>query len=301
MKQLFILFAVLVFTVSPLFADWFDGTGLPVPPESCYPNSDFFLSDDLIQSNTIVGFYGKPGSPVMGILGRLPKDELADLLYSYVREYAKSKNGMGAIPAFYIIYGTCQPGGEIGYMPKRTVEAWIEYALSNKIVVVIDHQIGKYEVEDAMNHILPYLKYPNVHLALDPEWRTEKPMQEIGSVSAEELNHAQDMMDGYMVSNRIMGRRMLVVHQFHYRMIRNIQKVRNGSEQIELVHCMDGFGPPSLKMGTWKLVMQATNLTTKGFKLFFRSDFPNSGYDDPILSPGQVLSLNTRPSLVIYQ
>lgn len=301
MKFIFFIAISALILTSPLSADWIDDTGLNTYAENYWPNSDFFLSDDLLQSNTVVGFYGKPGSPVMGILGRLPKPQLADLLSSYVNQYSRETLGLGAVPAFYIIYGTCQPGGEIGYMPRRTVENWIQFAMSNKIIVVIDHQIGKYSVDNAMNKIMPYLKYPNVHIALDPEWRTEKPMEEIGSVTAEELNHAQDMMDGYMVSNRIIGRRMLVVHQFHYRMIRNIHLVRNGSEQIQLVHCMDGFGSPSLKMGTWKLVMQATNITTKGFKLFLKSDFPNYGFDEPILSPGQVLSLNKRPSLVIYQ
>jgi hypothetical protein len=85
------------------------------------------------------------------------------------------------------------------------------------MLVFVDHQIGKHSVKESMERILPFLRYPNVHLAIDPEWRTLKPMKEIGSITAEELNQAQRIMQDYMVANGISGIRMLVVHQSRIR------------------------------------------------------------------------------------
>ena len=169
------------------------------------------------------------------------------------------------------------------------------------MLVFIDHQIGKYTVEESMRRILPFLKYPNVHLAIDPEWRTLTPMKEIGSITAAELNKAQKIMQDYIVENDIPGIRMLVVHQFQEKMISNRPDVKADFERVLLVHTADGFGSPPLKRNTYAMNTKADNMPVKGFKLFFKSDFPLAGWDNPLLSPQDVMALDPRPSLVMYQ
>jgi hypothetical protein len=237
----------------------------------------------------------------MGILGEYPKEELARLMEGYAALYDKVNGKAGVIPAFYIIYGTCWPKGDIGYLADSTLLEYIEYAQSRNMLVFVDHQIGKYSVKESMDRILPFLKYPNVHLALDPEWRTLKPMKEIGSITAAELNLAQTMMNDYIERNDISGVRILVVHQFQERMIRERQDVRADFERVLLVHTADGFGAPALKRNSYALNAKAVNIPLKGFKLFFKSSFPLAGYDNPLLSPEEVMSLEPVPSLVIYQ
>jgi hypothetical protein len=39
----------------------------------------------------------------------------------------------------------------------------------------------------------------------------------------------------------------------------------------------------------------------KGFKLFFKTTVEGAGYDDPLLLPAEVLALDPRPRLIIYQ
>jgi hypothetical protein len=255
----------------------------------------------LLANTTVVAFYGHPFSKKMGILGLYSKEELAVMVKRYAAMYDGVNGAADVASGYYIIYGTCWPGGEIGYLKESALEDYILYAQTQGMLVFVDHQIGKYSVRQAMEKILPFLKYPNVHLAIDPEWRTLTPMKEIGSITAAELNDAQAIMQEYIIANGIPGIRMLVVHQFHEKMIRNRETVKADFERVLLVHTADGFGSPGVKKSTYSQVAKAENMPVKGFKLFFKSDFPLAGFDDPILSPQEVMALEPRPGLILYQ
>jgi len=255
----------------------------------------------ILANNTVVAFYGHPSSRKMGILGWYPKEEVARQVKQYAKMYDAVNGPDGAVPAYYLIYGTCWPGGEIGYLKDSVLEDYILYAQTQGMIVFVDHQIGKYTVREAMEKILPFLKYPNVHLAIDPEWRTLIPMKEIGSITGKELNEAQAIMQEYMISHGIPGIRMLVVHQFHEKMIQGRNVVHADFERVLLVHTADGFGTPAVKKGTYSLMAKAENMPVKGFKLFFKSEFPLAGFDDPLLQPSEVLALEPKPGLIIYQ
>ena len=258
-------------------------------------NAPIFLNDD------ILAFYGHPNSGRMGILGRYPIEELDARLDALVKEYKAASGGRGVRKAFYIIYGTVWPKGEIGIIGEVKLLEYIEYALRHDILVFIDHQIGRHDPVASLRRMLPYLKYPNVHLALDPEWRTENPMKEIGRVTAGEINEAQRVMEEYIVENNIPGERILVIHQFNWRMIQNREQVAGNFERVRLVHCADGFGNPSMKRQSYAYNAQAANMPIKGFKLFYNFNIPGAGYDYPLLSPEEVYALNPRPYLIMYQ
>jgi hypothetical protein len=255
----------------------------------------------ILLNNDIVAFYGHPASQNMGILGRHPIEKLDGMLAKVAAEYAEASGGRGVRRAFYIIFGTVWPQGEIGIINEDLLTRWIEYARKKDILIFIDHQMGRYDPVDSLKRMFPWLRYSNVHLALDPEWRTDKPMQEIGSITADELNRAQEAMEKYIVENKIPGERFLVVHQFNYRMIADREKVRSDFERVRLIHCADGFGPPRIKRDTYAFNALARNIPIKGFKLFYNSGIPGAGYDEPLLSPAEVYALNPRPYLVMYQ
>ncbi|MDR2177719.1 MAG: hypothetical protein LBP20_06730 [Treponema sp.] len=255
----------------------------------------------ILLNNDIIAFYGHPSSGSMGILGRYPIAELDTMLGNVAAEYAAANGGRGIRRAFYIIFGTVWPEGEIGIINEALLTKWIQYGLENDILIFIDHQIGRYDPVDSLKRMLPWLRYPNVHLALDPEWRTTKPMREIGSITAAELNQAQQVMEDYMVENNIPGERLLVIHQFNWRMITNREQVRSDFERVRLVHCADGFGPPHLKRDSYAYNALARNIPIKGFKLFYNSGLPGAGYDYPLLSPADVYALDPRPYVIMYQ
>jgi len=255
----------------------------------------------VLAGNQILAFYGKPGAPSMGIVGEYSKEKLAPLLEGYAKLYDDVNGALGVVPAVYLIFGTCWPEGEIGLLRSSVVESYIEFAAERGWVVFLDHQLGKYGVEASVRSMLPYLRYPNVHLAIDPEWRTLKPMQEIGSISGTELNEAQRIVDDYLRENDLPGIRMLVVHQFKPTMIRDSVSVRAGFDRVVLVHTADGFGSPSLKKNAYASNARSVNMPVKGFKLFFESKVVGAGWDKPLMRPEEVIALDPMPLVVMYQ
>jgi hypothetical protein len=255
----------------------------------------------LLLNYDILAYYGHPNSQQMGILGRYSIEELDKRLTALAAEYEAVSGGRKVIKAFYIIYGTVWPKGEIGIIGDELLTRYIEYAQQNDMLVFIDHQIGRYDPIASLRRMLPWLRYPNVHLALDPEWRTTKPMQEIGTVTADELNRAQQAMEDYIIENKIPGERMLVIHQFNWSMISSRAQVDSSFGRVRLVHCADGFGAPHLKRSSYAYNAEAVNIPVKGFKLFYNFGIPGAGYDHPLLSPKEVYALNPRPYIIMYQ
>jgi hypothetical protein len=258
-------------------------------------------TESLLLNNDIVAFYGHPLSQRMGILGRYSIEDLDQRLTQVAEEYAAVSGGRGIRKAFYIIYGTVWPKGDIGILKESVLLDYINYALERDILVFLDHQIGRFDPLESIQKMFPYLRYPNVHLALDPEWRTARPMEEIGVITAEEINQAQRLMENYLFEQQLPGERMLVIHQFNWRMIKDREKVESRLSRVRLIHCADGFGNPSLKRQSYAYNAQADNIPIKGFKLFYNFNIPGAGYDAPLLSPGEVFALNPRPYLIMYQ
>jgi hypothetical protein len=255
----------------------------------------------ILLNSDVLAFYGHPLSKQMGILGVYPIEEVYQRLVSLGKEYDAVNGDRDVRLAFYLIYGTVWPEGEIGILADSIVKKYIEFALEQDILIFLDHQIGRYDVIDALTRMLPYLKYPNVHLALDPEWRTTKPMEEIGCVTAAEINEAQRVMEDYIVTHDIPGERMLVIHQFNWKMIQNRNNVRSDFSRVRLVHCADGFGSPFMKRSTYEYNAQAYTMPVKGIKLFFKWNIPGAGYDEPLLSPQEVMGFFPHPYIVMYQ
>jgi hypothetical protein len=256
--------------------------------------------ESILLNNDILAFYGHPRSKNMGILGRYTKEELNKMLGALAAEYREA-GGRNVCKALYIIFGTVWPGGEIGIIQDSLLKEYIEFALENDMLVFIDHQIGRFTPADSIRRMLPWLKYTNVHLALDPEWRTAKPMEEIGTVSADEINQVQRIIEDYMTENRIPGERLLIIHQFNYLMISEREKVSSNFPKVTLVHCADGFGSPQEKRSSYAHNARAANIPVKAFKLFYNFNIPGAGFDDPLLTPREVFALKPRPYIVMYQ
>jgi len=255
----------------------------------------------LLLNNDILAYYGHPSSRNMGILGRFSMMELDYLLTELAAEYEAVSGGRKVRKAFYLIYGTVWPEGEIGILKDNILIPYIEYGLENDILIIIDHQIGKYDPVDSLKVMLPFLHYPNVHLALDPEWRTPNPNKEIGHVTADEINAAQQVMEEYLINNNLPGERLLIIHQFAQTMIRDRQEVRTNFNRVRLIHCADGFGIPNIKRNTYNFLAQAVNMPIKGFKLFYDFGIPGAGVDSPLMTPSDVYALTPRPYVIMYQ
>ncbi|MDR2481621.1 MAG: hypothetical protein LBD07_04940 [Spirochaetaceae bacterium] len=257
-------------------------------------------SQSLLLNNDILAYYGHPNSKGMGILGRHSKEELFERLSALAEEYKAESGGKNIIKAFYIIYATVHPEGNIGIISNDKLKEYIDFAAENDMLIFLDHQIGKYDPVESLKKMFPYLKYSNVHLALDPEWHTTKPMQELGSITADEINRAEQAMEDYIEKNEIPGERLLVIHQFNSVMIKNRKDVKADFDRVRLVLCMDGHGIPAKKRDSYAFNALATNIPIKAFKLFY-NEKGNTGIDEPLLTPRQVYELSPRPVLIMYQ
>ncbi|NCN05511.1 MAG: hypothetical protein GW949_07760 [Spirochaetales bacterium] len=255
----------------------------------------------ILEQNTIVGYYGNPNSNRMGILGEYSKAALAERLIQTAAAYDEVNGDRGVIRAFHLIFATVWADGQSGRLSPALIRDYIRFAQDNGMVVILDHQIGIGDPEQSFREMLPYLLEGPVHLAIDPEWRTTQPGEEIGWVYAEEVNRLQEIMDDYLQENGVTERRMLLVHQFHPKMIQNRDEVRTDYPLVDLVLNADGFGPPALKVSSWRHSVLAENIPLKGFKLFYPKPWKTFGTDIPLMSPAQVMELVPQPVYINYQ
>jgi len=278
------------------------------PARLLAPKEEFFHRDlsqtrfsSVFDSYLILGYYGNPNSNRMGKLGEHSIPRLAEILQETAQLYDVHNGEKGVKRAFHLIFATVWPDANVGRLPERQIMEYINFANQHDMMVILDHQIGRFGVEESFREMLPYLTRGNVHLAIDPEWRTLQPGREIGWVYAEEINRIQEMMQNYMLEQGIFERRMLMVHQFHPRMIQNRDQVRSDFPLVDLLLNADGFGHPALKLSTWRLIAEADNFPFKGFKLFYPKPWKTTGIDVPLMTPEQVMGIVPRPVYINYQ
>lgn len=263
---------------------------------------------------TWLTYYGRPKIFVMGILGEHDIETLTGLLKEKAAELDAANGSLKVKPAFHLVHGmaTTQPTAErdhLEYLPDDVVMQYIDAGLKENFGVILDVQIGALSVTDALSPTLKYLKYPNVHLAIDPEFAMSHPGQEvpgnpIGYVTGEEVNAAQNLIADYMEKNGIRGRRILLVHEFFEEMIVDKDVIDMDNPRVELTFCADGYGDAGAKI--WKYNHFFTgrdDVKYAAFKLFYR-------WDKPVLSDAEALgtdpwSSKTRmevtPNMLIYQ
>lgn len=262
---------------------------------------------------TWVTYYGRPNIPVMGILGEYDIDALAELLKEQSATYDEANGDeLSVTPAFHLVYGMAtkwegQDGSHLAFMADEEVEAYIEAAERENFAVILDIQIGALSPADSLQYGLPWLKYEHVHLGIDPEFAKVHPGQEwpglpIGYVTAEQVNEVQQVMQAYMVENKIKGPRVLLVHQFQDNMIVNKADLDWDNPLVDLTVSVDGWGPPSGKIHKYNVLVE-DETEFSSFKLFYR-------WDEPLMTEAQALGeepfgaagyMEITPNMIIYQ
>jgi hypothetical protein len=254
------------------------------------------LTEDFLAANQVLSYYGNPYTADMGILGELDQEELVRDLQAHADEYDALNGEMGIRPALHIVWATAQAeegrdGNYLLYVDERTMEEYIDLACRNGMLVFIDLQIGRSDVASEVEKALPLLEQPHVQLALDPEFAMapgEVPGEKIGTLDAEDVNTAQQMVSE-LVRERGLPPKLLVVHQFLDTMITR-RELLGRYPGVRLVVDMDGFGPAEIKRV--KYGWYAEPADHAGIKLFFK-------HDPDLMTEADVLSL--QPDVIIYQ
>lgn len=262
---------------------------------------------------TWLTYYGRPGVPVMGILGEHEIAQLTPLLKAQAQAYdAANADELRVQGAFHLVYGmaTKAPGGDkshLAFLTDEVVEAYIKAAQAEKLAIILDIQIGALSPAEALAVGFPWLKYENVHLALDPEFAMAHkgqawPGDPIGYVTAAQINDAQAAMQAYLTENNLPGERILLVHQFLDTMIVDKADLDWGYDRIALTISADGWGGPWGKISKYNAFIDAA-IHFSAFKLFYR-------WDKPLMTPREALGIDgygeqgyieVTPNLIIYQ
>jgi len=247
-------------------------------------------------NETIVAYYGRPGVSSLGVLGQYSIDALIPKIKAKAAKYAKILNHH-VTPAFDIIYGlgAADPGSRKDYiipLSHKKLLPYITAAKEHDFALFIDLQLGKMTPLQAIQPVLKYLKYPNVHIAIDPEFEVHdleiRPGKIVGHISGEEINEVQEAMNTYMNKHQIQEKKILIVHMFRHSMVTHQTSVK-GYKNIDLIMNLDGHGPAKLKIDIYN-GLYTKNVAAKiagGFKLFFKEDKPS------IMTPRQVLGLES--------
>ncbi|MEP7107607.1 MAG: hypothetical protein ABI760_06480 [Ferruginibacter sp.] len=270
------------------------------PVKTIYP-----MPGALLPYNRIVAFYGNLYSKRMGILGELPKDSMLKKLQEEVAKWQAADSAIQVIPALHYIAVTAQgkPGKDNKHrmrMPFHQVDTIMNWAMQIKALVFLDIQVGHSSVKDEVPPLEQYLKLPNVHLGIDPEFSLkngEIPGSKIGTFNSDDINDAIDFLAGIVRKNNIPPK-VLVVHRFTQGMVTGYDKIKILPE-VQVVMDMDGFGDKILKRSTYLRYIFKEPVQFTGFKLFYKND--NKKNTSGMFTPEELLKFTPKPIYIQYQ
>ncbi|WP_298252084.1 hypothetical protein [uncultured Arthrobacter sp.] len=250
----------------------------------------------------MVALYGHPDGPYLGALGE--QDSAAAMVR--VKELAAQYQPFSdepVVPAIDLIttVASADAGEDGDYSSETAIEdliPWVDAAEKAGVYVVLDFQSGRSDFLSQMKRYEELLERPTVGLALDPEWRLapgQLPLQQIGSVDAEEINTTAAWLADLTRENDL-PQKVMMVHQFRLDMIDGREKLDTSRSELAFTLHADGHGTPEEKLNTWSVLQaEMPEGVWPSWKNFYDED-------KPTLSPEQTYTTVTpKPWLVTYQ
>jgi len=268
-------------------------------------NQPLPLDGAILPFKRIVAYYGNLYSKNMGILGELPPKDLWTKLKGEIEKWEKADTATPVQPAIHYIAVVAQgePMKDKTYrmrMPAAQIDSALAIAKMGNAIVFLDVQVGLSSVEKEVPLLENYLKKPNVHLAIDPEFSMKNgglPGEKIGTLDAKDINFCSDYLANLVRENHL-SPKILVIHRFTQGMITNYRQIRLHPE-VQIVINMDGWGAPQLKFDTYKRYIQSEPVQFTGFKLFYKNDLKRPPHR--MLTPEELLQLQPQPIYIQYQ
>ncbi len=270
------------------------------PAKTVYPNSGA-----LLPFNRIVAYYGNFYSTQMGVLGQYPASVMLGKLANEVAEWEEVDPTTPVVPAIDYIAVTAQagpgPSGKYRFrMPDKEIDHALELATEVKGIVILDIQVGLSDLKTEIPQFEKYLKMPQVHLAVDPEFSMktgDAPGTVIGVFDASDVNYAADYLSE-LVNRYDLPPKILIIHRFTKDMVTHYRHIAP-LPQVQIVMDMDGWGSPQKKRATYEKVVYEEPVQFAGLKLFYKNDLlPPS---PSMLTKKEALELKPRPIFIQYQ
>lgn len=268
-------------------------------------NTGYPLAGAILPTHRIVAYYGNFYSKKMGVLGEYPKAQVLGKLKQEILRWQAADTTIPVIPALHYIAVTAQgsPGNGNKYrlrMPFTEIDKVVNMAKEIDALVFIDVQLGQSSVEAELPLLEKYLKMPNVHFGIDPEFSMKAgqvPGSIIGSIDAAAINYASEWL-AKLVTQYHLPPKILVIHRFTRKMVTNYQQIKLHPE-IQVVMDMDGWGHQARKINTYQTFIKREPVQFTGFKLFYKNDLGEA--KSHLMQPAEVLKLNPKPVYIQYQ
>ena len=262
------------------------------------------LPGSILPARRIVAYYGNPLSKRMGILGELPPDQMLAKFDKEIAAWNKADPSTPVQPALHLVTVVAQgaPGRDGKYRLRMTdslIEKVASWASQKNAIVFLDLQVSLSTVQEELPRLIPFLRRPNFHLGLDPEFSMKtgaKPGSKIGTMSSADINYAIGVLSN-LVTQHDLPPKVLVVHRFTRPMITGYKNIKL-DPRVQVVIHMDGWGQPWLKYDSYRDYVASEPVQFTGFKIFYKNDTKKG---DPIVTPGELLYLHPKPVYIQYQ
>jgi hypothetical protein len=185
-------------------------------------------------------------------------------------------------------------------MPFTEITKALDLANRVKGILFLDVQVGWSTVDDEIPLLDSFLKLPNVHLGIDPEFSMKDgsiPCTKIGTMDSSDVNFVAEHLAG-LVKQYHLPPKILVVHRFTRGMLTGYKGIKLQPE-VQIVMDMDGFGFPAKKRSSYDIAEVTQPVQFTGFKLFYKNDEWTKPYK--MMQPDDVLKLYPRPIYIQYQ
>lgn len=263
------------------------------------------LPGAILPFKTVIAYYGNLYSRQMGILGELPRKQMLDKLKSEMARWKAADSTLELQPALHYIAVTAQqsPGKAGKYrlrMPFHQIDSVLSMAREIDAIVFLDIQVGLSTIQQELPEFEKYLKMPNVHIGIDPEFSMKSghaPGKVVGTYDAADINFVSAYLARIVRENNLPPK-IFVVHRFTQRGVTNYRNIKTHPE-VQIVMHMDGWGEPARKVNTYKSFIHSEPVQFTGFKLFYKNDVIRS--KARLMTPKELLNLKPRPVYVQYQ
>ncbi len=270
-------------------------TARPTPPAVQLPRG----GRTILPRYRVVGYYGGPDGPTLGVLGAADPDTIA----AQIEQTATSYAGYGrpvqpAMELITTVASPCTPATPLCTRPiaDAAIQRYLDAAHRHHMLLILDFQPGRGQFLPQVQAVARFLLDPSVSVALDPEWKLQPgqyPMQVIGAATAASINPVAGYLSALVRRARLPDK-LLVLHQFRLSMLPDRTNITAAAPGLEQVIQDDGFGTQPAKLATWAALAIPDPPFHAGFKLFFRQD-------TALMTPAQVMALHPQPELITYE
>lgn len=177
--------------------------------------------------------------------------------------------------------------------PDPVISTYLEETRAIDGRLMLDIQPGRSSVLTEIVALKKWISEPDVDVGIDPEWNVGPrgvPGKDAGSITADEINRASLRLDT-IVENENLPPKVLLVHQFTKRMIKNREEIKQ-RDNVQVLLNFDGIGSRKAKVAGFQAL--ATEGLFNGFSIFL-------SLDERIIKPAFVLGLLPTVDFLLYQ